>query len=419
MKEIKKKKIIRIVFIALFTLIIMGSIILFIILKQKTYIVKYNTLGGTIIHESKTNKQGELILPNKSPEKDNKIFNGWKYDDRFIFNNTLIDKNIELKADWLDKGYEYVQVIFSPGDGFDDLVVYVEKNQRVLEPIIPLKKNSSFEAWYLGNDEFDFNSRIEENIVLIGKWDTSSFIYSKDDKYYCFDKSFKIVDGKCSKKLEIKSDIDYYCEEGWELTKDNQCMMIDTSTASIDATPIYACPDGYQLNNDKCSKNVTTTPSTNYYCARGTLQGNGCYETKEQQVQWASLSNYSPAVKEQQKNKYASSCSTKGGRFVFTNDYCACFVTSTYSVGVPKQQTTCPSGYSLNGGICAGVQTIDAVIKEYTCPEEYINLEAKCYDKNKSIKYEEVKEKQVCRNQFELVDGKCIKNYEEEAFKKQ
>ena len=421
-KDIKKNnrnKTIIFVGISLAILLIVIAVIMF--LKNNVqYTVKYDTAGGSIFSETKTGKRGVLKLPESEPIKENYKFNGWKYDNKHVFNNTIIHEDLELKADWIDNKYEYVQVILSPGDGFDNLVIYVEKNQRLIEPMTPEKKDSNFKGWYLNNTEYNFDERIVEDIVLIGKWDDSYIISSSDNKYYCFDSSFKIEDGKCKKELEIKHDIQYYCPEGWELTKDNKCMMIDTTIESINATPVYSCDNGYKLNNNKCSKEETINATKELYCLSGGLEGNGCYDYRTKTLMSINVCGYSDSQQDyvkQQKEKIQIYCMNNGGTLQ-TGCMWSCSKKQRNYLSDAKTQYTCPSGYILNNGSCTGVKTINAKVEKYTCPDGYISLNSKCYDKTKAIKYDEVKEKKVCRNGFYLIDDRCIKEYSIDAFRK-
>lgn len=404
----------------LFVGVLIAVIGIFFLINNKQYTVKYNTAGENIIEETKTDKKGVLKLPDTEPVKDNYKFNGWKYDNKYIFNNTIIHEDLELKADWLDMKYEYVQVILSPGVGFDNLVVYVEKDQRLIEPITPEKKDGEFKGWYLNNNEFNFDERIKEDIVLIGKWDDSQIISSADNKYYCFDSSFEIEDGKCKKEISINNDIEYYCSDGWELTDDNKCMMIDTTVESTNATPVYTCDNDYKLDGNKCSKEETVSATKKLYCSEGGLEGDACYDYSTKTMMSVNVCGYSSSQQDyvqQQKEKIQIYCMNNGGTLQ-TGCMWSCTKKQKNYLGDAKTKYTCSNGYKLNNGSCTGTKTISAKVEKYTCPEGHIASGAKCFEKSKAIKYEDIKEKKICKTGFELKDDKCTKEYSIDALKK-
>lgn len=414
----EKKLNISILLILILVLVLLLTIIFFFIFKQTIYTIKFDTTGGSIVDEIKTKKDGKLVLPEKEPEKDGYTFNGWEYDNKYIFSGTKLHDDIELKADWIEDNYEYVQVILVPGSGFDSIVVYVEKNQRILEPNNPEKKNNSFKGWYLDNNEFDFNTRINSNLVLIGKWDNSSLIYSDNEEYYCFDDSFDLKDGKCSKEIIGKTYKEYYCDENWELTKDNQCSMLDTSAESVDATPIYTCEGEYLLNGDKCTKSDTTNPSKEYYCTQGGLEGSGCYDYGIKTLMGVNVCGYSDQnYVNQQKEKVTIYCINNGGTLQ-TGCMYSCTKKVRNYLGDANVSYKCPNGYKLNNGKCTGTKTINATLKEYVCEDGYINSGSKCYDKKTAIKTNNSKSKNVCKEGFELKDNICVMTYNIDAIKK-
>ena len=64
------------------------------------------------------------------------------------------------------KEYEVTFIL----DGEVLKTVLVEENKKVERPTEPSKEGYEFDNWYLDNEVFDFDTKIIENIRLIGKW---------------------------------------------------------------------------------------------------------------------------------------------------------------------------------------------------------------------------------------------------------
>lgn len=75
---------------------------------------------------------------------------------------TTVDTTIYLKA----KKFE-VKFI---ADEVDTRTVEVEYLRKAEKPNDPKREGYTFDGWYFGNDKFDFDKQITDNITLIGKW---------------------------------------------------------------------------------------------------------------------------------------------------------------------------------------------------------------------------------------------------------
>ena len=73
-----------------------------------------------------------------------------------------------------------------------------------------------------------------------------------------------LVEGKCTKYEYIKDTIiSYTCPDDYILNNDTKkCSKLLTKKAKV----IKECPFGYSLKSGKCSKTVTTSVKTTYYC---------------------------------------------------------------------------------------------------------------------------------------------------------
>ena len=397
----KKKMIIGITLTTIVLVVVIFLIYLFF--GNKEYSVVFNSDGGTIIEDIKTTNNGNLIFPTEKPLKDGYIFNGWLLNDKLLIQGTIISEEIEVKASWVDVGYDYIHVVYSAGDGFNDIDVLVEKNQRAIKPNDPIAKDKEFKGWYLNNSEFDFDARINENLILVAKWEEKN---QNDKNNKCIDSSFELKDDKCIKTISLEPIVEYFCDDDWELVGKN-CVKPDLTGNSIDATPTYTCNSDYKLNGNKCEKQLTATPSSTYKCNSGILEGTTCYKYEERYVITHGTSGYSKEKLEEIYADVARRCSSWKGRMEITGSQYRCAVTEKKANGNAQLVYNCPSGYSLSNGICYKNSVVDATIKNYSCDDSYMLVGDKCYEKSNTIQKEEAKIKLNCYSGFELNDGKC------------
>lgn len=62
-------------------------------------------------------------------------------------------------------------VIFNKNMGSDVHTIYVKKGDNAVKPIEPVRYGYNFVGWYLNDIEYDFDSPVNSNIVLIAKWE--------------------------------------------------------------------------------------------------------------------------------------------------------------------------------------------------------------------------------------------------------
>ena len=138
-----------------------------IFFKAKSFEVTFNNgLGQETVRTVEYLKNVEKP---SDPSLDGHTFLGWyQGENKFDFDKTPITKNIELKAKWEKNKYT---VSFDSAGGTaveSQTVVYGEK---VKEPEVPEKEGHTFLGWYQGENKFDFNTEIKENISLTAKWE--------------------------------------------------------------------------------------------------------------------------------------------------------------------------------------------------------------------------------------------------------
>lgn len=390
-----KKKNNRIILMILGCLVFLTLLTLFIIfsIKDKGYEVKFDSDGGTEIATIRTNKDGRLTLPSEKPYKDTYIFNGWYLDNKLIFSGTTITNDAVLKASWMNIYKDYVHVVYSPGNGIDDIDIMIEKNQKAIRPNDPIVNGKKFLGWYLENVEFDFNTELTDNIIVIGKWE--------DENLKCSNHS---DNDECNKIITINAMEEYICEEGWAVLGKN-CVKPDL-LLSVDAIPVYSCNDDYKLNNDRCEKELTTNPTSNYYCSSGVLDRGGCYTFRDKVM--ISERHYEPtSLSIPIYFDVIQRCSKLYGRFVVGETNYECIVAEYVKIGTPQIKYSCANGYKLENGICHKLDSRLADIEKYRCDEGYYLLGDKCYEKDNIIDKKEAGINFYCYSGFNLENDKC------------
>ncbi|MCL2805791.1 MAG: InlB B-repeat-containing protein, partial [Treponema sp.] len=68
-------------------------------------------------------------------------------------------------------------VTFDPANGTAIFTVKVEDGKKVTKPADPTKGGYAFDAWFLGNNEFDFETPITSDIELTAKWENTNQQY--------------------------------------------------------------------------------------------------------------------------------------------------------------------------------------------------------------------------------------------------
>lgn len=168
--------------LAIFSIIFL---VMLLVSCGKSFNVDFDLDGGTsetIINTQKV-KDGDLLEKPINPTKENHTFLGWIIDGEFWdFENDKVRKDIKLKAFW--EINEYI-VLFNSLEGVptppQQIIAIGEKASK---PENPELEGNEFLGWYLGDELFDFNNDITENINLIAKWEkevyTVTFLFEEE-----------------------------------------------------------------------------------------------------------------------------------------------------------------------------------------------------------------------------------------------
>ena len=139
--------------------------------KKKTFAVTFDSLGGTNI-ESQSVEKGKCAIKPSNPEKDGFTFVEWQCDSKTYNFDTPIESDILLTAFYtINEGTEVVSIAFNANNGEVIKTVNIAKGYTVSEPPTPTKQGYKFIGWFLVTSKFDFATVLNQNTVLIAKWE--------------------------------------------------------------------------------------------------------------------------------------------------------------------------------------------------------------------------------------------------------
>lgn len=140
---------------------------------SKIYEVQfYLGYGNTFLSKQEVGENKKIIKPN-DPLREGYHFLGWFLDDaEFDFNSEIKD-DILLAGKWEEEIVDtFVTITFKFNDGnLDPFEQIVLKGKKVNKPINPTKDGYRFLGWFINGLEFDFNNVVNEDILLVAKWE--------------------------------------------------------------------------------------------------------------------------------------------------------------------------------------------------------------------------------------------------------
>ena len=377
------------VLIILISVVICSIAAIYFFNINKKYKVEFHTYSKDNYESIYLKKNESNVISNYNPKKEGYYFNGWLLNGQIFIPGSTIYEDISLNSLWAEDGYDYVNVVFSAGEGYDDILVLVEKKQKVTTPHELIKDNDDFLGWYVNDQEYDFNNRIQDNLIIYGKWKNK----------------------ERSNSISIKAMERKVCEEGYSLEND-QCIKPDILSNSKEPTIIYSCNEGYKLDNAKCSKEKTTSTIKKYYCNDGYLSNSVCiHKVRKSLGGYANDCSSSDSVRYGHYEALKNKCNQNGGtmevefrvdgslgcRFI-----CYKYVEEYLSDPIIKYE--CPSGYKMNNGKCYGTEIIPANISEYKCDSDTYLFDKKCYS---NVIKNEPTIQFYCYENFELKNDRC------------
>lgn len=165
-----KKKIFLVVAILLMGLVLTAC--------KKNVVVTFDSQGGSAVAEVEV-KKGETVSKPANPTKEGYVFVEWQLDGVAYDFSTEVKKNITLVAKWEVSNpnpnpnpENKVTVTFDSQGGSAVASATVTKGGKVSEPEAPTKEGHVFAGWQLNGVDFDFDSKVNENITLVAVWKT-------------------------------------------------------------------------------------------------------------------------------------------------------------------------------------------------------------------------------------------------------
>lgn len=137
--------------------------------QTKTYTITFDTNGGEVM-DSITIKNGDTISEITTPKKDGYLFVSWLKDGLEYNENNPINEDITLTASWVEIPtiLNNYTVTFVNCDKVEQ--TKVKEFELIKEPTIPKRENYLFLGWYVGDELYDFNTKVTKDIILTAKY---------------------------------------------------------------------------------------------------------------------------------------------------------------------------------------------------------------------------------------------------------
>lgn len=172
--------------IIIFSTIFIMFLLIMTSCTKKTYIVSFDTDGGTEIQDQNVVKKKTVSKPN-DPKKEGHTFIGWYVDNNEFDFNTKITNHLVIKAKWEINEYT-VSFTTNTSEHLDSIkVTYNELVPSVKELT---KIGHTFNGWYLDDELYDFNTPVTKDITLEAKWDLIKFVINLDGNGSILENSF-------------------------------------------------------------------------------------------------------------------------------------------------------------------------------------------------------------------------------------
>ena len=148
------------------------ALVLLVACGGKTFEVSFDLNGGTSAEtiEVQKIKEGNLVTKPADPTREGYNFNYWVYEnEEWNFETNKVEENMTLTATW-DLS-EYVVSFDTLGGAPIPEAQSVVHGQKALEPeVVPTLEGNEFVGWFVGNDEYDFDTIVTDNLTITAKW---------------------------------------------------------------------------------------------------------------------------------------------------------------------------------------------------------------------------------------------------------
>jgi len=286
--------------LCLLIIILIAVCLLFIYQKNDIITIQFNSDGGSRVESIEVEKGGSIKLPNVT--KDGYTFVGWYLDSKKVSNDTKYDKDVILKAKWLEESAKTYTITFDSdgGSNVDDLIVECDKELSL--PENPTKEGYEFISWIDKNETPILDKALLacENVTLKANWK----------------KIEEKVEEKKEEKKEPVKEIKYSCPNGYKL---------NGTKCELEDKVLEKCPDGTREYEGNCvTINYSARKEANRKCGSKIINtGGGSTPTVEGELfKMGTYYCYYKEVPDSYEQQNSSNCTSRGHKWNSSNNRC-------------------------------------------------------------------------------------------------
>lgn len=135
--------------------------------KNETFTVTFSTDGGSEVASQTIEKGKTATKPHSDPTKNGFRFVGWYQGDEMFNFSTVITSSIELTAKWV----QLFTVTFATDGGSEVAAQRIEDGKTAtISATYTIKDGFALLGWYNGENKFNFETPISDDITLTAKW---------------------------------------------------------------------------------------------------------------------------------------------------------------------------------------------------------------------------------------------------------
>jgi len=192
---------------------------------EESFVVKFNTDGGTKIEDQTVNKGAKVEKP-ITPTKEGHVFKEWILNNKAYDFNLVVEKDIELKAVWekeeQKQDVKSYTVTFDAKGGSSVKSQTVKEGNKVSKPSNPTRSGYTFEGWTLNGNSYNFNTKVTKNITLVASWkkveevkpEVKSYTVTFDSKGGSSEKAKLLKRARLQQNQVIQQEVGIHLEDG-------------------------------------------------------------------------------------------------------------------------------------------------------------------------------------------------------------